>query len=383
MSSLTALLVELIEVQGPLTFAAYQELCLYHPEHGYYATGPERSGRGGDFVTSPELDPAFGELWARAFAEVDAALGSSETFWIVEIGPGEGGFAEAVLGALPAPLARRTRYVLVERIPALAARQRSRLGAVARPGRITWATDLSGVAAPEGVVFANEVLDNAPVHLVEGTASGVVELYVGVERGTLRLVPGPPSPPAAAALAAGGITLEPGWRAELAVGAAGLARDCARALGRGALFFVDYGLDAAGRAARPAGTLVAHSAGRADDDLLSRPGERDLSSRVDWDAVAAALAAEGLEVLPRVTQRHALKRLGADRLQESLRAEHAERLAAGDGVGAVRALSRRQALAALTDPGGLGGLEVLCALKGTAPPPFLERGGEAPAGRSS
>ena len=47
-------------------------------------------------------------------------------------------------------------------------------------------------------------------------------------------------------------------------------------------------------------------------------------------------------------------------------------IARGEGALAVRALSRRQALAALLDPGGLGGLQVMVGGRGI-PADVLER----------
>ena len=44
------------------------ELCLTHPEHGYYITH-DPLGREGDFITAPEVSQMFGELlglWAAA-----------------------------------------------------------------------------------------------------------------------------------------------------------------------------------------------------------------------------------------------------------------------------------------------------------------------------
>nr|MBA3888779.1 SAM-dependent methyltransferase [Acidobacteriota bacterium] len=59
-----------IRAGGPLTLAAFMELALYHPERGYYARTAERSGRAGDFFTSVDVGPLFGELLAVQFEEM-------------------------------------------------------------------------------------------------------------------------------------------------------------------------------------------------------------------------------------------------------------------------------------------------------------------------
>ena len=58
----------IIETEGPMTVSDYMQLCLAHPRHGYYVTR-DPLGRGGDFVTAPEVSQMFGELigaWAAA-----------------------------------------------------------------------------------------------------------------------------------------------------------------------------------------------------------------------------------------------------------------------------------------------------------------------------
>ena len=76
MSELTALLVSRIRQHGPLTVADFMEAALYDPVLGYYARAARRSGRGGDFFTSVDVGPLFGELIAVQLDElVDVVIG--------------------------------------------------------------------------------------------------------------------------------------------------------------------------------------------------------------------------------------------------------------------------------------------------------------------
>ena len=43
-----------IAASGPISLYDYMAACLYDPEHGYYRRAPA-IGRGGDFVTAPEI----------------------------------------------------------------------------------------------------------------------------------------------------------------------------------------------------------------------------------------------------------------------------------------------------------------------------------------
>jgi SAM-dependent MidA family methyltransferase len=82
---------------GPMPFSRYMELCLYHPDLGYYSRNPEQFGKAGDFYTSSDVHAVFGRLLARQFEEMWRALGSPAQIEILEFGPGRGLFAQDVL----------------------------------------------------------------------------------------------------------------------------------------------------------------------------------------------------------------------------------------------------------------------------------------------
>ena len=59
MRELSELIADRIRSSGPITFAEYMELSLYHPALGYYARASQRTGRAGDFFTSVDVGPVF------------------------------------------------------------------------------------------------------------------------------------------------------------------------------------------------------------------------------------------------------------------------------------------------------------------------------------
>ncbi len=178
------------------------EAALYG-EGGFF-TGARGAGRGGrDFVTSPEVGTLFGALIARALDGWWDDLGTPDPFLVVEAGAGRGRLAADVLAAAPR-CAPALRYVLVERSDELRAAQRDLLvlepvedalgpvrpggdeddgepRAVAGLGPI--ATQLAELPAVQldGVVLANELLDNLPFRLVERGADGWAEVRVAFD----------------------------------------------------------------------------------------------------------------------------------------------------------------------------------------------------------
>ena len=358
-----------IAERGPLPFAAFMSLALYDTRFGYYARGHERTGWRGHFLTSPELDPAFGELWARAFRQVWDACGRPESFEIVEIGPGEGSFAAAVLAAIDDDLRAVLTYRLVERVPAIAQRQRQRLGGFERVEWCSSVTDLPDIAA--GCVFANEVLDNLPVHLVTYENGRLMELCVGLEGERFAFVARSPSnPELMSAVARTGVRAQDGI-VEVGLAAESLIAHVAGRVRQGAILFVDYGAEAA-ELARRGGTLIAYSDAGVDDRVLERPGDKDITAHVNWTSIRGALERAGMATAGPLAQRDVLLALGARALDLSLKDAHEAALAEGLGAAAVGHLSRRQALGALIDPGGLGALQVVAGVRGIDPPAFLQ-----------
>ena len=350
-----------------MPFAAFQSTTLYHPSLGYYAR-PGRTGQAGHYVTAPELHPAFGELWCRGFEAIWESCGRPARFEVVEAGPGAGGFAAAVLGSATGGFAEALTMTLVEGMPGVAERQRERLGH--HRGRVAWTPSVAEVTPVEaGCFFANEVLDNLPVHLVEQRDGALMEVCVDAQDGELELTLRPPaSPELAGFVERCGVRLPEGHRLEIGLAAESFVSRAAALLARGALLLVDYGHSAADLAQRPGGTLASYSSAGADDNVLERPGAKDITSHANWTAVLGAMRRSGLRIWGPVPQRTVLEALGLHDRHRRAQSRADEARATGDGATFVRLLSERGALGALADPRGLGGLGVVAGWKSIRPP---------------
>ena len=165
---------------------------LHDPQHGYYAQRITAVGRRGDFTTAPMLS----EAPARAIAAwATKALRETCCRNLVEIGPGEGALAAAVLKNLPWQIRWKTRLHLVETSAPLAARQRELLGR-----RATWHLGMEEALAACGgnaVIYSNELVDAFPVRRFQKTSQGWQELVVqfdGQRRVHESLLPPAPLP---------------------------------------------------------------------------------------------------------------------------------------------------------------------------------------------
>lgn len=338
-----------------MTVAAFMDLALYDSRLGYYARAAQRSGRAGDFFTSVDVGPLFGDLLEQQIAEMAEILGagaaSVKRFDLLEAGAGNGRLSADILRA-----ARRRHPDLLARID-LHLVEASAEARLAHPAALAGLAEAgrhrSSASLPdsfEGVLIANELLDALPVHQVVMRDKGLREVFVAWRDGRLTTVEAPPSTPALAAHLAGlDVTLQPGWVSEINLRAIEWVRDAARRLRRGFLILIDYGHEADHlySAAHAAGTLTTFSrhtmAGpetTADRPAwLERPGGQDLTAHVDFTSVRAAAEDQGLVTLGFMDQTYFL--LG---ILHGLSAAGAPPVSLGESL----------ALRTLLLPGGLG-----------------------------
>ena len=352
-----------IERDGPLTFARFMELALYEPEHGYYRASSARAGRRGDFLTAPEANPIFGRALARHVADAWQAIGKPAAFAIREHGAGSGSLARAVLDGLAAEapaLYRIVGYRAVEVEARRLAELRDRLSAAGHADRLE--SDDDGPIV--GIVVANEVLDALPTHRVVGAeaAAGadagrrdLSEIFVDWRDGDFVDVVGRPSSEALGErLAAEGVALRPGQRAEICLAVDGWVENAAAGLDRGAALFIDYGYPAAelyDPVRRPRGTLAAYLGQRAHEDPYRAVGRQDLTAHVDTTAVERAAARAGLTHRATTTQTRFLAGLGAGDLLVELQT--------GPDASLQRYLDARASLVRMIDPAAMGRFRVM------------------------
>jgi NADH dehydrogenase [ubiquinone] 1 alpha subcomplex assembly factor 7 len=305
-------IAERIRREGPISVADYMALALGDPEHGYYTTR-EPFGAAGDFVTAPEISQVFGELIGLWCGVVWQGMGAPAPVALIELGPGRGTLmADAMSAAgkvLPA-FAAAVALVCVETSSRLRRRQAATLAARHPGARVTWHEDLAAAPGGPALIVANEFLDALPVHQYVRSVAGWCERRVGIgtdgEGLALIDVPIDGAPPALPARLA---TSPQGSIVELAPARLAVVREIARRVVRdgGAALIIDYGPFASG-----AGDSLQAVRRHRFQDVLDRPGETDLTSHVDFEAIADAAAAAGAAVFGPLPQGTLLRRLGAE-----------------------------------------------------------------------
>jgi len=363
---LKTLMLETLRRSGPVTFAEYMALCLYHPEHGYYTRGEERTGVRGDYFTSPDLHPIFARLLARQAAEMWEILDRPRPFTWVEMGPGRGWFARDFLRwvreARP-DFSASLHYFALEPATQQQARLRERLSEDGLAEKVQIFPNLEEIETVTGCFFSNELVDAFPVSVVTRAGGRLKEIYVTLEGDALTEKFGPISDPAiAASVARYANQLEEGHRVEVSLGAVRWIRSVAEKITRGFVVTIDYG-DLAERlhtSDRPRGTLMVYRRHVASEDYYRHPGEQDLTAHVNFNALIDAGREAGLEFTGFTTQERLLMALGEENAFADLY---------DPGESETEKLQARLKLKRLIHPEGMGSIfKVLIQHRGVTAP---------------
>ena len=294
-------------MQGPLSFARFMDLTLYHEEYGYYMSqavgqdysSSERIGWQGDFFTAPELSPILAKTLVRQVLEIDAQLGHPTPFHFIEMGCGNGSFAADFLQycQIVAPdFLARLRYILVERSVHLQSVQASHILEVmgsCQESQLRWVSsvDLLERESVVGVMFSNELVDAFPVHRVRCNKDHLQEVFVDYKDGQFveRLSP-LSSSTVEDYVSRHGVQLREGQTSELHVAAEQWMVAVDRVLRQGIVITVDYGHTAGDYYAseRNNGTFLCYFRHAISTNPFERIGEQDMTAHVNFSALAKA-----------------------------------------------------------------------------------------------
>ena len=160
MTPLDHIVRERIALDGPMRVSDFMQMCLLHPQYGYYVNNPV-FGVQGDFITAPEISQMFGELLGLCLAQAWMDQGASEDFHLLELGPGRGTLMSDILRAtrsLPG-MQRAAKVTLLEASETMKQRQKETLSGY----RVNWISSLDELAEKPIYVVANEFFDALPI----------------------------------------------------------------------------------------------------------------------------------------------------------------------------------------------------------------------------
>ncbi len=308
---------------GAIPFVEFMEQALYAPGLGYYSAGIRKLGIEGDFITAPEISPLFSQCIARQCQQV---LATFDEGVILEFGAGSGIMAAEILKTLEDLNSLPQHYFILEISADLQQRQRETLQTQVPYllNRVTWLKHLPSKPL-QGVILANEVLDAMPVQRFRLDEQGVSEFYVSLADPNNKTSETPfiwqILPTRDKSLRTAVEILRPslpiGYVSEMNLALSGWIQSVADILAAGLLLLIDYGFPSREyyHPQRDQGTLMCHYRHHSHTDPLILVGLQDITTHINFTAVAETAHTAGLQVAGYTNQAHFLLASGlADRL---------------------------------------------------------------------
>ncbi|MCF6282565.1 MAG: SAM-dependent methyltransferase [Candidatus Polarisedimenticolaceae bacterium] len=308
---------EIADAGGSIPFDRFMELALYAPGLGYYVAGQRKFGETGDFITAPETSPIFAQCLARQSEQLLKQMVKGE---LLEFGAGSGILAADLLAELERLESLPERYLILDISPDLRLHQQETLQQKVPHllSRVVWINRL-----PEkfcGIIIANEVLDAMPVQRFRIGEEWVEEEFVTVdEQGEFAYQYTPADTPGLIQRIDAVNKINPlpvGYLSEVNQRVTSWIRTLAASLQQGAILLIDYGYPQQEfyLPERRTGTLMCHYRHRAHDDPFKLVGLQDITTYVDFSAVADTAHEAGLSVDGFTTQVHFLMGCGLDQI---------------------------------------------------------------------
>ncbi len=309
-------------------FDRFVERRLYGPD-GFYTVGGQAGRRRGDFITSPEVGPLFGEVMLNACLSWWEEMDSPEPFTVVDLGTGPGTLLRsmdlAIQGRADHEGCRSWRLVGVD------------LAGEYGNGELPESLE-------QAVIVGNELLDNVPFRVLQIGEAGPGELYVESGREEIRPLLDIDSAAARVLGLPGAGELAPGTRLPLLDEAHELVQGLLdRRPGR--ICMIDYGESSTSSLAERGGWMRAYREHQRVEDFYGESVPCDITTDVAVDQLPSGAVVERQEDFLR---RHGLEALVAE--GREYWTAHASR----PDVAAIRMRSRIAESDALTDSAGLG-----------------------------
>jgi SAM-dependent MidA family methyltransferase len=292
-----------METEGKITFARFMDIVLYHPGLGYY-TNPD-SSLYNDYLTSPKLHRAFGELITEKILLMWEHMGKPADFVIVETGAGDGDLCRHILNSARAyhDFYHSLHYVILNLNNIEISEKKDKVS-------LCIYKDVSiPLKNVKGCFISNELLDAFPVHLITRRNRGIEEIFITIKDGEFIELYDSPS-----------IDLEPyikdlpcGNRIEINPGSVTWLRKAAESLEEGYILTIDYGYDEHDIPGKKDGTLMCFYQHTFNRKPFIRAGYQDITGHVNFTPLIREGEKSGLKVEEYTSQRDFLLSLGIEK----------------------------------------------------------------------
>ena len=358
----------ILEKGGILSFHDFMNIALNNPTNGYYGSGKAKIGKNGDFVTSPSLSDDFSLLLAIQLEEwilqIKNNLNLNKKITILEFGSGNGCLLSGVINYFlnkNPQILNDISFKIIELNVGMFEIQKNNLKKFLELGiDITWISlcDLEDDNL-NGIVIAHEVLDAFCVERIQFKKGVIYQQGVKLnnENQTLDFINLPLTEKIRQFIKEIknelGINIPPKdapeeWTSELNIDNLSWLENLSRKVKNGILLIIDYAIDSKKYYSpqKNDGTILAYKNQKAFREILTSPGDFDLTCHLCSDLLIYQANLAGFESLGLVKQGEALLLLGLAQklfeIQNNLKNDLSQ------------ALLKREAILRLVDPMCLG-----------------------------
>ncbi len=291
-----------------ITYQEYIDLALYDPQYGYYMKNKEKIGSKGDFITSMNYSDIMGKMMAKWFEKQIEKNSLPPVF--CEIGAGNGRFAKAFMEEWYSRPRAELTYFIIEKSPYHLRLQKEQF---VNDWNVKYAKNVEELEEFSGVIFSNELFDAFPVHVIENKNGQLYEIMVSIENDRLVEKKVPLSNEAIIQfIREYDIDISNGQRMEISLDMEEMVSAISSILTQGFLVTIDYGYshEEWQEPVRKDGSLRGYYKHKLVKDVLTHPGEMDITSHIHWDALEGTGEKYGLRKIKRWRQHEFLLSIG-------------------------------------------------------------------------
>lgn len=294
-----------------MTYSEFIGTALYTPNLGYYMRDREKIGKQGDFYTAGNLADVFGRTLARWILHTITEYGLPPV--LCEIGGGTGRLADSILTYIKdhePGIFDKLHYFIVDVSPFHRKKQKETL---ANFKNIHYIDALEDLPVIEGIIFSNELFDALPVHVVEKKQGRLFEVMITEKKGKLVEVLEPLGNQAILRyLGEQEAALTEGQRFEVPLEMVAYLKTISEHLVKGFLVSIDYGYtnEEWKEPVHRKGSLRGYHNHQMAENVLSDPGQMDITAHIHFDALVHYGAGFGLKSEGLIGQQEFLLRAG-------------------------------------------------------------------------
>lgn len=310
MISLQKILKQLIDNKPSkmITYHEYIDLVLYHSTYGYYMKNKEKIGMKGDFITTNNYYDILGRMLAKWFEKQIEEYSLPPVF--CEIGAGNGRFAKAFMEEWHSRPRTELTYFIIEKSPYHLQLHEKQFQ---RNWNVKYVESIESLETFRGMIFSNELFDAFPVHVIEKRQRQLYEIMVSVENEHLVEKRVPLSNKAIIEfIKEYDIVIPDGHRMEISLDMEKMISSISSILTEGFLVTIDYGYghEEWRQPVRKDGSLRGYYQHKLVKNVLTHPGEMDITSHIHWDALEGIGEKYGLQKMDRWRQHEFLLSIG-------------------------------------------------------------------------